>query len=137
MGNDQAKKYNYVIQGQAEQITKIINELLKRLNQVDINIPDIKFRLEIAAREMLANAIEYGCQVTEDQIAVQFEIIKNKIVLIVEDPGEGFDWKNHNFKIEPVLDERGRGLKMINEVSDKIEFNNKGNLIKVTFLGGE
>ncbi|MFW5795038.1 MAG: ATP-binding protein [Bacillota bacterium] len=102
-----------------------------------MNILDLEFRLEIAVRKMLANAIEYGCQVTEDQITVQFDIAKNKIALIVGDPGEGFDWENHNFKIEPVLDERGRGLKMINEVSDKIEFNNKDNLIKITFLGGK
>jgi len=137
MDNDQTKIYNYIIPGQAEQITGIINELLQILESVDHNISDIEFRLEIAAREMFANGIEYGCKSPDDQIVVEFWIEKDKIVLIVEDPGEGFNWQESNFEIEPVLDERGRGLKMINKVSDKIEFNEEGNLIKITFLGGK
>lgn len=137
MGEYQVKKYEYIIPGQAEEITGIINELLQKLEKVDHNISDIEFRLEITAREMLANAIEYGCKDSSDQVLIEFYIEADKVVLIVEDPGEGFDWQELNYELVSVLDERGRGLKMINKVSDQIEFNNKGNLIKITFLGGK
>lgn len=137
MGEYQAIKYEYIIPGQAEEITGIINELLQVLEKVDHNISDIEFRLEIAAREMLANAIEYGCKDSSDQILIEFYVETDKIDLIVKDPGEGFNWEKLNFEIIPLLDERGRGLKMINKVSDQIDFNNKGNLIKITFLGGK
>lgn len=137
MGEYQAKKYEYIIPGQAEEIAGIINELLQKLEKVDHNISDIEFRLEIAAREMLANAIEYGCKDSSDQVLIEFYVEADKVVLIVEDSGEGFNWQELNYELVPVLDERGRGLKMINKVSDQIEFNNKGNLIKITFLGGK
>ncbi|MBF8437333.1 ATP-binding protein [Halanaerobiaceae bacterium Z-7014] len=131
------KKYNFTLTAQANKINEIINELLKVVNNTDHSIPDIEFRLEIAAREILANAIEYGCKDHNDEIEILFSIEQNKIVLSVIDPGEGFNWQERSFEIVPVLDERGRGLKMINKVSDEMDFNDKGNQIKITFLGGK
>lgn len=130
-------KFEYQLPAQADKITELIQKLMKCLNNFNHNIPDVEFRMEIAAREMLANAIEYGCKSTIDQILIKLYLEKDKIFLIVKDPGEGFNWQECNFEIQPVLNERGRGLKMINEVADEIEFNTKGNLIKITFLGGK
>lgn len=137
MENNKIKEYEYIMPGQANKITEIINKLVDLTIETDHNVPDIDFRLEIAAREMLANAIEYGCKDHNDEIEILFSIEQNKIELSVKDPGEGFNWQEHSFEIVPVLDERGRGLKMINKVSDEMDFNDKGNQIKITFLGGK
>ena len=116
-----------------EEIPNIIKKLKKEIKKIDHNILDLDFRLEMVTREMLANAIEHGCQQDEDKIKIKLETSPSTVSLQVQDPGDGFDWKNADFSI-PLLEENGRGLGMIDKGADKIEFNEKGNCITVYFI---
>lgn len=136
MGKKTCEEYNYKIPAQASKITDIIKELICCIRKFDHKISDLEFRFEIAAREMLANAIEHGCDSKDDDVIIVLNLKYEEISLTVKDPGDGFHWQDYNYEIEPVLDERGRGLKMIKQVSDDIVFNHKGNIIKITFNGG-
>ena len=128
------------------EIIKIfLKKLFNILESYKINIENLNFRIELASREMLANAIEHGCSSAKKNssfeknytIIVKLKIKSDKIILVVKDPGLGFDWENCNLESELSFEEKGRGLKMINEVVDRLEFNTSGNKITVYFYSRE
>ncbi|MGM0437712.1 MAG: ATP-binding protein [Bacillota bacterium] len=128
---------------------KIIKKCLKKiftiLGAYKINIENLDFRIELALREMLANAIEHGCHNAKNmnisknelKIIVFLKIKNYKLVLSVKDPGKGFEWEKCNLESELSFEEKGRGLKMINEVVDELEFNKSGNQITIYFFSRE
>ena len=71
------------------------------------------------------------------KIIVKLKIKKDKLILSVKDPGRGFEWEKCNLEAEVSFEEKGRGLKMINEVVDELEFNKSGNKITVCFFSKE
>ena len=132
---------NFKIGCRAAEISSLLVEVFSELDKLLNDAAEIKFMLELAAREMLANAIEHGCALAAENNAGS-ENLKIKIKLLletdeltfeVEDPGPGFDWENYNLDTMPKFEEKGRGLKMINQVSDQIKFNQAGNKIRACF----
>ena len=123
-------------------IKKFLKELFSILENYKIDIENLDFRIELAVREILANAVEHPCYDKETiknsnkeiKIVIKIRIKKDQIFLSVKDSGKGFDWKNYDFQKELSFEENGRGLKMINDVVDKLEFNKSGNKIKVYFF---
>lgn len=132
---------SYEMGCKAEEISLILEKIFSELNNSIISAEEITFNLEIAAREMLANAIEHGCALAAEKsdnlaalkIKLELKVSKEKLVLQVKDPGPGFDWENCDLEIRPSFAEKGRGLKMINQVSDQIKFNSAGNKITAVF----
>ena len=83
-------------------------------------------------REMLTNAIRHGNQSdSEKSIHVHITCLKNSVLcLSVEDEGEGFDISLLNTSAPPSSDKnRKRGLYLIRSLSDRVEFNTRGNAI--------
>ena len=60
-------------------------------------------------------------------------IIKGEIILRVEDEGEGYDYSKVDFLLDPgkMYGERGRGMYMVKNIVDDIEFNEVGNIVTV------
>ena len=58
-----------------------------------------------------------------------------QVVLTVEDQGPGFDHQKILAKITPddIYQAFGRGLVMLNSVADKLDFNERGNKVVMTF----
>ncbi|MFW6007333.1 MAG: ATP-binding protein [Halanaerobiales bacterium] len=125
-------KLQFELDCQKEVVSQVIHKIINEITAVDPEIQDIEFRVEMAAREMLANAIEHGCKTQEQFIQVELKVSSSEVYLKVIDPGEGFDWENADFSI-PLLNERGRGLGMIKEAADRIKFNKVGNIITAYF----
>ena len=132
MGGKKLNKLEFEMICQKEEISNIIARLKKEIENINHNIQDLNFKVEMTAREMLANAIEHGCQSAEEKIKIKLKTSPSKVSLIVIDPGNGFDWENADFTI-PLLEEDGRGLGMIEKAADEIEFNEKGNCITAYF----
>lgn len=130
----------YQISCNPDSVSALIKKLIKEIDFL-VSSQKIKINLEIAAREMIANAVEHGCSseslVSKSAqkliILITLEIKNEKLFLTVKDPGTGFDWKNFNFENDPFLLETGRGLKMIKTVSDHLIFNNSGSQITAVF----
>ena len=122
-------------------IKKFLEKLFNILKSYNTHTENLNFRIELASREMLANAIEHGCSLAAsngkkfDNLSIKtiVKIGEEKLIYSVQDPGPGFDWENYDLKTMPKFEEKGRGLKMINKVTEKMEFNQKGNKITVTF----
>lgn len=133
----------FKIKYEAESIPIFVENLFEILNFYIIKIDNFDFRIELVAREMLANAIEHGFiskkeeNLNEEKIKIILKIKEDEIIFSVKDEGLGFDWENCDLEMKPCFDEKGRGLKMIKEASDDLEFNKKGNKITAFFRASE
>jgi serine phosphatase RsbU (regulator of sigma subunit)/anti-sigma regulatory factor (Ser/Thr protein kinase) len=98
--------------------------------------PDESIRkMKIILTELLANAIYHGNKKDHTKkVTVGHMIDKNKAVISVLDEGVGFDPAS---VADPTLPEnlvkdRGRGLFIVKNYVDKLEFNSLGNRVTVT-----
>ena len=87
----------------------------------------------VVLRELLANAIEHGNRnVPARKVLARVQLVEgNKFELAVEDEGAGFDW--HDLDTSLPQDPHhihNRGMVLIDALSDRIEFNRKGNCVR-------
>jgi anti-sigma regulatory factor (Ser/Thr protein kinase) len=67
-------------------------------------------------------------------VKVIFERIGNKITILIEDQGNGFDWKKYmNFEPMRLTDLNGRGIASANIMRLGIEYIGSGNKVKCQF----
>ena len=115
-----------------EKISSTIKKISEKVKKLDCHIDDLNFKIKVTSKEILANAVEHGCQHREGKIKIILEATTSKVSIKVIDPGNGFNWNNTEFN-NPVLKEKGIGLWIVNKVANKIEFNEMGNKITVYF----
>jgi serine/threonine-protein kinase RsbW len=92
----------------------------------------IRFRLQVVLSEALANAILRGNQEALDKwVEVRAELRADVIRVYVTDEGPGFDPSAIPEPIRPdQIDEAGgRGLFLIRQLVDAVQFNEQGNTI--------
>ena len=86
--------------------------------------------VELALDEALANAIRHGCKgdPTKHVQCVVSVDAKGEIVIVVRDPGPGFDVAAVPNPLEGqnVLKSSGRGVFLINQLMDRVEFGDGG-----------
>ena len=135
------QEFKFELNCKAEEITAALSKVIKIIRQEINESEELEFKFELAAREILANAIEHGCFLAQNKrgnpeklkIKTRLKISSETVIYSVKDPGPGFDWENYDLKTMPKFDEKGRGLKMINKVTDQMEFNQDGNKITISF----
>lgn len=67
-------------------------------------------------------------------VKITFEKIDNKVVILIEDQGEGFDWKKYmNYDPIRLTDLNGRGIASANLMKVRIEYRGNGNKVKCQF----
>jgi anti-sigma regulatory factor (Ser/Thr protein kinase) len=89
-----------------------------------------EFEIETAIREALANAILHGCG-NDKTKQVQCCVATGKdgeLLIVVRDPGEGFDPASVPLPTEGdcLLRTHGRGIYLINTLMDEVEFKSYG-----------
>ncbi len=94
-----------------------------------------EFEIELALQEALANAIQHGCKGDRSKM-VQFCVAcdeKRGILIIVRDPGQGFDPASipNCVMSENVFAESGRGIFLINRLMDEVSFERNGTEIRM------
>jgi len=91
-----------------------------------------QFGVRLAVEEAVINAMKHGNRMDKaKQVTVTWSVGEDEAVISVEDEGEGFD---PAAVPDPTLEENlevphGRGLVLIRAYMDRVEFNDKGNLI--------
>ena len=114
-------------------VEKLVDDFSARLS-ID---EELYGNLLIAALEATNNAITHGNKLDETK-DVEISLTKKdeKILLIVKDQGNGFDYKNLPDPTSPenIENMSGRGVFLMSRLSDKIKFENNGSLVKMTFL---
>lgn len=103
----------------------------------DLSLSDeIYGNLLIATLEAANNAIVHGNKSIEEK-SVDISITKSNsdLILRVGDEGPGFDYKNIPDPTAPENIEKinGRGVFLMQKLSDRIEFFNNGSTVQITF----
>ena len=98
-----------------------------------------EFEVDLALREALSNAILHGCDSDPDQsVCVSVGCAKPKGILItVQDPGEGFDPTSIPSPVigQNVFSSHGRGIFLINQLMDEVNFDRGGTEIRMVKRG--
>ena len=90
----------------------------------------------IAVTEAFNNAIYHGNKGNPDKhIKIGFESNNNNIKFTVADEGSGFDYSSLPDPTDPVNIDKphGRGVFLMKNLADKVEFNNNGQEVMLTF----
>ncbi|MFN3306677.1 MAG: ATP-binding protein [Candidatus Kapaibacteriota bacterium] len=120
---------------------KVITEIENLLKSIQKEVPfdSKKFHnILVASTEAVMNAIQHGNRYNPRKKVV-FKVIAetNKIIVSVADEGEGFDPSTLEDPRTPenILKERGRGIFIIRELSDKtsITTSKNGTIIRMEF----
>ncbi len=117
-----------------EAISGVVDTLSKTLEQLDV--PEQKrFEIALAVQEALANAVVHGCgNDSSKQVRCRLKSDpQGRIVIIVTDPGPGF---SPALLADPMRDENlyaghGRGVYLIRQLMDEVEFEQNGNEIRM------
>ena len=89
-----------------------------------------ELEIETALREALANAVKHGCSGDPSKF-VQCSVIfedDHSVLIIVRDPGPGFNSKSlpNPTKGKHLYENHGRGIYLINNLMDEVEFKRGG-----------
>jgi serine/threonine-protein kinase RsbW len=90
----------------------------------------------VAVTEAVNNAIQHGNKSNpEKQIELEFKKENNKLLFIVRDEGEGFDYDNIPDPTSPENIEKinGRGVFLMKSLSDGISFSENGRVVELDF----
>lgn len=92
-------------------------------------------KVELSVQEALANAIKHGCGGDPNkqvQCVVTFEP-RGEVVVLVRDPGPGFDPEMVPSPLEGknLFKASGRGVFLINELMDTVEYTHEGRQVEM------
>ncbi|MFN8241978.1 MAG: ATP-binding protein [Bacteroidales bacterium] len=93
-------------------------------------------KILVAAMEAVNNAIVHGNKSDiSKNVRVTFILKESEMEIEVEDKGTGFDPSliPDPTKPENIENISGRGVFLMSRLADKIEFNDKGNIVKMIF----
>jgi serine/threonine-protein kinase RsbW len=94
-----------------------------------------EFEVETSLREALANAVRYGCEHNPGkriQVSVACDQARG-VLIVVRDPGPGFDPSQVPSPVEGecIFSNHGRGIYLINQLMDQVEFGRGGTEIRM------
>lgn len=122
-------RFNMVIPANPAAISTITEGLEPMLREKGWNEAEV-MEVDLALREALANAIRHGCgsdPSKQIQCCVTYDD-PGEIVIIIRDPGPGFDAAAVPDPLAPanVLKSSGRGVYLINQLMDEVGFRDGG-----------
>ena len=112
-----------------------VNRLVSMLtSEFGFPAEESKVNLPLVMDEALSNAIQHGNKGQEDlKVHVRIYISTRRIVIQIEDQGEGFsvDDSRDPRELENLYRDSGRGLYLIRELMDSVEFKKGGRLLEM------
>ena len=117
------------VPGDVQAISPAVDRILTTIRQMGCAVGK-EFEIEVALQEALANAVLYGCQEDPDkevQICVACDEDR-RVTVVVRDPGPGFDLEELPSPVvgEQLLSNHGRGIFLINQLMDEVDFRRRG-----------
>jgi serine/threonine-protein kinase RsbW len=108
-----------------EKVSAAVNEILAGKKWP----PEEIMKVELALQEALANAIRHGCRNDAGKLVdCRVTLSAGEVVIVVRDPGPGFDVKGVANPLEGanLFKPGGRGVFLINQLMDTVEFTDAG-----------
>jgi len=113
-------------------VERLVEDVCDVFNLNDDNYGNIL----IAVTEAVNNAIYHGNEGNpEKYIKIGFESGGNNIKFSIADEGNGFDYNNLPDPTDPLYIDKpnGRGVFLMKNLADQVEFNNNGQQVLLTF----
>jgi len=123
------------IESRIDNINKI-EKFIDEFSEVNEINSEIYGKILIATVEAVNNSIVHGNK--EDvnkKVFITLKIEGNKIIISVEDEGEGFDYSSvpDPTKPENVENIHGRGIYLMKHLADDVSFNDDGSVVTMEF----
>ena len=113
-------------------VESFIDNIKEKFNVDD----DLYGNIMVAVTESVNNAIKHGnkCDSSKNVILTA-DCDENALTITVEDQGKGFDYLNLPDPTAPenILKENGRGIFLMKNLADEVEFENGGNTVSLYF----
>jgi len=127
-------KFERTVEGHVEAIEPVVGDIMKLVIEKGC-AGDNEFKIELALREALANAILYGCENDPNekvQVCVSCDDERG-ILIVIRDPGEGFDPTALPSPIvsQNIFSRSGRGIFLISQLMDEVRFERGGTEIRM------
>lgn len=97
---------------------------------------DVYGNIMIAVIESVNNAILHGNQTNKQKnVRLSANLLEGEIIFSVSDQGSGFDYKNLPDPTAPENVEKigGRGIFLMRNLADEIQFKDDGRTVELTF----
>jgi len=120
-------------------IKEVSDRVLGSLEKLNLSAETL-FDIRLCLEEAVINAMKYGNKFDKNlPVVISYALSEGRLELKVRDRGKGFD---HTIMPDPRIDANiikngGRGLFLIKNLMDEVEFNDSGNEIKmIKFISG-
>ena len=125
-----------ILDSNQESINRITSYVDEIYNANSDKLKDAYGNMTIALTEAVNNAINHGNNNDPDKkVVVCFKKTNTNVSFTIEDEGDGFDYKNVPDPTAPENLEKinGRGIFLMTNLVDEIEFHNDGKKIELIF----
>lgn len=118
-------------------IERSVDYLMEKGRDVGFDYDRLRLNFRVCLTEALANAMLYGnCRDPRKRVRVEAHLTPTEIKVQVTDEGRGFDPAS---VLDPTLPTNrvrpgGRGIFLIRQLMDRVEFNERGNSITMVLL---
>lgn len=118
-------------------IERSVDYLMDKGKEVGFDYDRLRLNFRVGLTEALANAMLYGnCRDPRKRVHVEAHLTPQEIKIQVTDEGRGF---NPDEVLDPTLPANrvrpgGRGIFLIRQLMDRVEFNDRGNSITMVLL---
>jgi serine/threonine-protein kinase RsbW len=93
------------------------------------------FAVELLVREALTNAVVHGCHTDPNkQVRCSVRLKGGRLLIAVDDDGEGFDWREVRDRRAKFSDCSGRGIEILRSYANRIRYNDRGNSVALVFM---
>lgn len=122
-----------------QQIEGVVAQVVLRCRECRFDGRQLSLNVPVALTEALSNAILRGnCDDARKQVRVRADVSELRLVLEVEDEGDGFDLEactQDPTSAENLAREDGRGLFLMRSLMDEVErYRGAGNIVRLTLI---
>ena len=128
-GNRVALQLDVTLPARREAVDPVVQQIMAKVRNMHW-APGKEDDIELALSEALANAVVHGCKCDPSK-TVECCLMgdeKRGLVIVVRDPGPGFDPAGVPAPTaeENVYSDHGRGIFLINQLMDEVQFRKNG-----------
>jgi serine/threonine-protein kinase RsbW len=89
-----------------------------------------RFAAELLVREALTNAVVHGCHADPGkQVRIVVRLKCGRLLIAVDDDGDGFDWRGAWRRSAELSDCSGRGIEILRAYASRVRYNSRGNSV--------
>ena len=122
-------RIDVTMSAEVESISPVVHGIMAMAAQIQ-TLSGKEMEIETALREALANAVTHGCGCDPDKVIHCCVALDEEhgILIIVRDPGNGFDPLSVPNPIvgENIFSNHGRGIYLINQLMDEVQIRRNG-----------